>query len=248
MHVETDPNPERMPPRRCGAVVSDLHLFTNRTTVHEHMPEIRDAAESCDLFVFNGDIFDFQWSLHQGFEASVRAAEDWIRELAQPHPETRFVFLLGNHDSVPAYRRALDELQTELPHLEWRPDWFEFDGRLFLHGDVYHGGTTAARLRAYRDRCNRRLRRCRMQHALYWFAAQAGLPAFLLRFVRKEDCARRIAAYLENERDAALDGIREIYFGHVHTAFADFRHRGILFHNTGAALKGSRLSVIRFRL
>ncbi len=44
----------------CGAVVSDLRLFTNRTTVHEHMLAIRRAAEECSLFVFNGDSFDFK--------------------------------------------------------------------------------------------------------------------------------------------------------------------------------------------
>jgi hypothetical protein len=70
-----------------------------------------------------------------------------------------------------------------------------------------------------------------------------------LRFVRKEACARRILAYLTNEfSDNPRSTIEEVYFGHVHTPFADFRYEGMLFHNTGAATKGVRLSVMRFPL
>ena len=235
-------------PAPLGAVVSDLHLFTNRTTVHEHMPDIRRAADECRLFVFNGDIFDFQWSLHAGFEASVRAAEEWIRDLASSHPNTRFVFLLGNHDSIPAYRDALDRLAAEMGNLEWHSEWYRRDGRLFLHGDIYHGGATGASLDAYRTRCNRILRRSRFRHACYWLFARSGLPALFLRLVNRKTCARRILAYLRTELGPDLRDVREIYFGHVHTPFTDFRYDRLLFHNTGAALKGMRLSIMRFTL
>jgi UDP-2,3-diacylglucosamine hydrolase len=247
------------PPRRagrtphadpaCGAVVSDLHLFTNRTTVHEHMHEIRQAAEECALFVFNGDIFDFQWSLHGGYEDSVHAAEQWIKDLAYAHRNTHCVFLLGNHDSIPAYRHALTELQEELTNLEWHEHWYRHGRRIFLHGDVYHAGTSHQALGRYRERCSRELRRSRIRHACYWALSRSGLPSVFLRFVKKDVCARRILAYLTHElSDTQRGTIEEVYFGHVHTPFADFRYDGLLFHNTGAATTGARLNVMRFPL
>jgi len=242
---------ENLPPNfghACGAVVSDLHLFTNRTTVREHMPEIRRAAEECALFVFNGDIFDFQWSMHGGYEDSVHAAEQWIRDLAYAHRNTHCVFLMGNHDSIPAYRYALTELQEELTNLEWHEYWYRHGRRVFLHGDVYHAGTSHGALSRYRERCSRELQRGRIRHACYWALSRSGLPFVFLRFVRRATCARRILSYLNNELAGSVRHLREVYFGHVHTPFADFRYEGMLFHNTGAATKGVRLSVMRFPL
>lgn len=231
-----------------GAVVSDLHLFTNRTTVHEHMHAIRAAAEACRLFVFNGDIFDFQWSLHEGFAESVRAAGEWITQLAAAHPHTRFVFVLGNHDSVPAYQRKLESLRQALPNLDWRSAWYRHGDKLFLHGDVYHAGPSARQLDAYRERCNGKLRRSRFRHACYWAFARSGLPAFLLQFVSRTACAKRLLPYLEAELGQELRQVRDIYFGHVHVPFADFRYGNFVFHNTGAATRGMRLSVMQFDL
>jgi UDP-2,3-diacylglucosamine hydrolase len=200
------------PDLRQGAVISDLHLFTNRTTVNHYLQDIYDAAQECDLIVLNGDIFDFHWSRHKGFEASVRAAEVWVRELAGTFA------------------------------------WYRIDGKLFLHGDVYHGGASSRTLWNYRRYCNRLRRRTRFHHAAYWAFYQSRLPLVLLRFVNRKTCARRILAYLARELGPGLADIREIYFGHVHTPFTDFRYNDIIFHNSGAATKGGRLAVMRFAL
>lgn len=231
-----------------GAVVSDLHLFTNRTTVHEHMPEIRRAADECRVFVFNGDIFDFHWSLHNGFRASVHAAEEWIRDLVNTHPETRFVFILGNHDSVPEYADVLESLKQENLCVEWRREWYKLEDKVFLHGDIYHAGTGVDGIREFREKCNLKLKRSRIRHACYWAFARSGLPSVFLAFVRKKTCARTIYSYLEQELGDDLRNVREVFFGHVHTAFSNFHYKGTLFHNTGSATKGTRLSVMRFTL
>jgi UDP-2,3-diacylglucosamine hydrolase len=236
------------PDVRQGAVVSDLHLFTNRTTVNHYVQDIHDAARECALIVLNGDIFDFHWSRYKGSEASVRAAEAWIRDLAGAYADTRFVFILGNHDSIRAYRELLEVLSRELSNVEWRPEWYRIDGKLFLHGDVYHGGASSRTLWNYRRYCNRLRPRTRFHHAAYWAFYQSRLPFVLLRFVNRKTCARRILAYLSREFGSGLADIREIYFGHVHTPFTDFRYNGIIFHNSGAATKGGRLAVMRFAL
>lgn len=206
----------------------------------------RQAAEDCELFVFNGDIFDFKWSLHDGFEAAVHAAKEWIRELVTTHPDTQFVFLLGNHDCVAEYRDTLTELCEQFANLQWQAHWYRLGQKLFLHGDVCTGPDNAADLQAYREQCSRILQRSRFRHLCYWLFAQSGLPAVFLRFVNRETCAQRILAYLSNEMPSQISELTDIYFGHVHTPFADFRYNGILFHNTGSATKRMRLSVMRF--
>ncbi len=52
-------NPHRI---NTACVLSDLHMFCRRSHWRERVPEIRRAAAACDLFVFNGDTFDFKWS------------------------------------------------------------------------------------------------------------------------------------------------------------------------------------------
>ncbi len=231
-----------------GAVISDLHLFTNRTTVHEHMPEIRIAADASEVIVFNGDIFDFQWSLHNGFRASVRAAEEWIRELAETHHGTVLVFILGNHDSIPEYVDLLEKLSKENPRIQWREEWYRLEDKIFLHGDIYHAEPGVAGIKKFRKKCNSKLKYSRFRHACYWAFARSGLPTIFLRFVRKKTCARRIWTYLASELGDDLDKVNHVYFGHVHTTFTNFRYKEILFHNTGSATKGARLTVMRFPL
>lgn len=229
-----------------GAAVSDLHLFTNRTTVHHYITDIWNTAAECRLFVFNGDIFDFHWALQQGIPASVHAAREWIAELLETHPDTQFVFLLGNHDSIPDYQRTLDELARSHDNLTWHPEWYRRDSRMFLHGDVYHAGVTRAVLRAYRQQQNLRVGPSRLHQAMYRLLYQSRVPAALRRFVSRKTCARRILMYLQSELGPELADIRDIYFGHMHTPFSHFAYRDIHFHNTGAALMGMRLNIVRF--
>jgi len=231
-----------------GAVVSDLHLLTNRTSVQEHWSSIMKVAEEADTFVFNGDVFDFKWSQHGGFQQSVRIAEAWIRTLVSAHPDTRFVFLLGNHDCIHPYKTALDGIQRSLSNFQWHEYWYRLDEKVFLHGDVCHAGGTAKALRAYRNRWSRMIRTSALSHAAYWAVGQSGLPTVAPRFLRRKACARQILGYLRNELGPAFDEIRQVYFGHVHTAFRDFRVDGLVFHNTGASTRGMELEVIRFSL
>lgn len=207
-----------------------------------------EAADACDLFVFNGDIFDFKWSQHGGFRQSVRMAEAWIRTLVSAHSQTRFVFLLGNHDCIDPYKTALDGIQRSLPNFEWHEYWYRLNKKVFLHGDVCHAGGTAKDLRAYRNRWSRMIRTSPLSHAAYWAVGQSGLPMVAPRFLRRKACAMGILNYLREELGQDFQDIEEVYFGHVHTAFRDFRLEGLTFHNTGAATKGMELEIIWFRV
>jgi len=233
---------------RRGAVVSDLHFLTIRSTLQEHLSSLMTAAEASDLFVFNGDIFDFKWSQHGGFPQSVRIAEAWIRTLVSAHSETHFVFLLGNHDCIDPYKTALDSIERGLKNFEWHENWFRLKKKLFLHGDVCHAGGTAKALRAYRNRWSRMLRTSPFSHAAYWAVGRSGLPAVAPRFLRRKACARQILDYLAEELGDDFSSLEEVYFGHLHKSFRDFQIDGMIFHNTGAAKKGVELDIHRFEM
>jgi len=232
---------------RKGGTVSDLHILTNRTAIHEYMEEIEAELADSDLFVFNGDIFDFQWSLHGGFEESVKVAVAWIEELISRHPHCLFVFINGNHDCTEEYKQALEALSAKWDNFAWEEYFLRVGDKVFLHGDVFNAGATRAKLDAYRNRYNAQARKGKILHSMYWAAARAGVPKVLLKFVSKKACARRITAYLRHELGADFGEIRDVFFGHVHTPFTDFEHAGLLFHNTGTAVMGLRMHIIRFK-
>lgn len=229
-----------------GRTVSDLHLLSRRTHAHRYMDQIHAAARSADLFVFNGDIFDFHWSRFRERRQSLTWAEHWIRELIDQHAHCDFVFLLGNHDSLPAYRRVLDDLAAWRPNLRWHEDLFRVDGCLFLHGDAIHAADRPARLTAYRAAGNAKPRPRRVMEHLYDAFTLTRLHRAVPRIAPRKLIVDRLHRYLRTLLGPELDAIRHVYFGHVHTAFTDYAHRGLTFHNTGAAIRGELLRVLEF--
>ncbi len=236
----------RQPDLCKGGTVSDLHMLTNRTAIHEYMEDIERQLADSDLFIFNGDIFDFQWSLHGGFASSVEVAIAWIKELVDRHPHCLFVFINGNHDCVPEYQRALAQLARERRNFAWEEHYLRLGDKIFLHGDVFNAGVTPEALNAYRERHNAQASKGKLMHSMYWAVAKAGVPKMLLKFVPKRACARRIAAYLRNVLGPDYRDLKDVYFGHVHTPFTDFEYDGLRFHNTGTAVIGLQLHILRF--
>jgi UDP-2,3-diacylglucosamine hydrolase len=226
---------ESMEARAQGAVVSDLHLLSNRSTAHHYLESFHRTAREKDVFVLNGDIFDFQWSTHGGFHHSVEVARDWLTELITPHPSTTFIVLLGNHDSLADYRHLLDEQIQIHDNLFWKDDFIRLGTSMFLHGDAFHA-RNRHELQAYRRHFNRQLRKHPVKHYGYRVAARAGLLRLLAATVSKRRCARHLLRYLGHETPADMKIVTDIFFGHVHAPFYDFSFRGHRFHNTGAAL------------
>ena len=56
-------------------------------------------------------------------------------------------------------------------------------------------------------------------------------------FYGRKRCARRIIGSLEKSAGIA-EGVSDIYFGHTHVAFSDFKFGGYRFHNTGSTIRG----------
>ena len=233
---------------RYGATVSDLHLFSHHSRPGRYLDRIHKAAAAAEVFVFNGDIFDFKWSEHGVFSRSVIAARHFIKELLETHPGCRFRILLGNHDAVPPYMEALEQLSGRFANLEWHEFACRVEDRVFLHGDVIHAGCTNEAVRRFRSKLQRPANGHSLQRLAHKTVHRSHVPWIAFKMIPKRILASRILAYLEHEDWLNGGGIQHVYFGHTHNDFEDFRYRGFLFHNCGSATHGARLRVVRFPL
>lgn len=227
-------------------VLSDLHMYCRRSRWEELIPEIRDAASQSDLFVFNGDTFDFKWSCLPSLDETVLAAEAFLRELALDCPRCRVHVNLGNHDHQPLFMQALDRLANELDNFTWDPYFLRVEDTLFLHGDVALKRMKHADLERYREHWRGHRRQGELRNRLYDAAFRVNLHAILPRILfRRRRTARCVRAYLEDIGHSSRQGVRRVYFGHTHVLLEGYHYRGLTFHNGGAPLDGLHFSLIR---
>lgn len=235
---------------RIAYVVSDLHLFSRRSDYTLHEKGIFEAASKADVFVLNGDTFDFRWTTLPSTELTVAAAIRWLRCLTERFPHCHFHFILGNHDNVKMFIDALKRLDVERSNLTWHPYYLRLGDKVFLHGDV------SDRKMSHKTLIKRRSRwldddrpRHPIMHDLYDMALRINLhrAAHLMRFPPRR-VARRVKAYLEEVGHGPDDGIRHVYFGHTHAAMSNFHYRDLVFHNTGSPMRGLEFNMLRVEL
>ncbi len=228
-----------------GYTTSDLHLLTNRTSADRLMPRLHRAGDEGDLLVLNGDIFDFQWSVYPNLGESLDYVETWIEQLLRRHQDCRFVFIMGNHDSLPAYGDLLDDLSDRYDNLAWEPYYLQLGASVFLHGDVGSSAGCSRRLAAYRQRWHGR-RRQPWMHKAYLACTHMGIPRMICECRPTRRHMPEIAAYLEAELGPAFGELRDVYFGHTHKPLTNYRWNGLRFHNTGAAIHRVRSRIQTF--
>src|SRR5690606_38110161 len=163
------------PLRPVWTVVSDLHLFAERSKGRGHTSQIIEAARRSELLVLNGDIFDFDWSTLGSIERTADAAEKWIRALVSACPDCEILYLLGNHDGVRAWAERLDHLADDLPAFRWSPAYCRRGNTLFTHGDLLLGPSSQT-ARAPADEVERR---APLLGKLYAAASDIGIPRLL---------------------------------------------------------------------
>lgn len=227
-----------------GHTVSDLHLLTSRSSAHRLMPRLDRAASDAGLFVLNGDIFDFQWSVCSHLDRSLEYAEDWIGSLVSRHPHCQFVFITGNHDSIPVYEELLSDLCDRYDNLAWEAHYFKLGRKVFLHGDVRESHTPET-LAAYRARWHKRPQK-RWVHAAYFVFTWSRIPRLIHALVPTQRLTTGVTKYLRAELGLAFDQVRDIYCGHTHRPLTDYRWGNLRFHNTGAAIHGVRFRIQTF--
>jgi UDP-2,3-diacylglucosamine hydrolase len=228
-----------------GHTISDLHLLTNRSSADRMMPRLHEAAAEARLFVFNGDIFDFRWSKYRRMMPSIEFVERWIGELVTRHPDCQFVFIMGNHDSMPPYGELLTRLSQRYDNLAWEPHYLKLGPKIFLHGDVRES-PTAAKLAVYRTRWHKPPHRKRLAHAAYYLFNWSRIPRLIQEMVPTHRLTSAVIKYLRVELGSDFETISDVYCGHTHRPVTDYRWGGLSFHNTGATIHGVRSRIQTF--
>lgn len=222
-----------------GHTVSDLHLLTNRSSADRMMPRLHEAAAEAGLFVLNGDIFDFRWSKYRRLTPSIQFVERWISELVVRHPACQFVFVMGNHDSMPPYGELLTRLSQQYDNLAWEPYYLKLGSKVFLHGDVRES-PSAETLAVYRTRWHKPPHRRHFPHLAYYVFNWSRLPRLLQALVPTRRLTSAVVKYLKVELGPDFETISDVYCGHTHRPVTDYRWDGLRFHNTGATIHGIR--------
>jgi UDP-2,3-diacylglucosamine pyrophosphatase LpxH len=228
-----------------GHTVSDLHLLTNRSSAHRFMPRMHCAASDAELFVLNGDIFDFRWSVFRRLSPSLEYVEDWISALVSRHRNCQFVFITGNHDSLPVYKDLLARMSRRYDNLAWEPDYLRIGKKVFLHGDVRESHTPET-LAAYRARWHKPPHRKRWTHTAYLILTWSRIPRLINELVPTQRLATAVTKYLQAELGPDFDGVQDVYCGHTHRPVTDYRWGPLRFHNTGATIHGVRSRIQTF--
>jgi len=231
------------------ATVSDLHLFCRRSQAEHHLDSIRQAASESDVFVFNGDIFDFRWSTFVSPEQSVATAIAWLADFVDDAPECVFHYVLGNHDHYRPFIEALKTFAIDHPNFAWSPYYLRLGPALFLHGDVAIRKMTGADLERYREGWLDDPNKGPVANAVFDVAFRMRIHkaihhiAFPLTPVLE-----RLNHYVEDIGHGAACGVETVYFGHTHIALSHHRHKGLIYRNGGAPMPGLEFHVLRAEL
>jgi len=230
-------------------VISDLHLFSQRSQADEHLPRIHAAVRSSRALVLAGDIVDFKWSRVGSIDDTADAARLWLEELLDQNPEGELHYLLGNHDHVPALITRLESLAADCPRFRWHPYHLRLGNAVFLHGDVSNPGMNQAKLHAYRERFGQLDQHASGMSHVYDLVLALRLNVFGTRLLYPHGTVmRRILRYLEEVGDELSLDVRNVYFGHTHRSLSGEEHGGVRFHNCGAPIRGHDFRIITAEL
>ncbi len=232
--------------KKVGYVISDLHMFSKRSDFADHEPAILEHAAKADIFILNGDTFDFRWTTLPTIEETVTEAIRWLRGLTSKFPRCEFHFILGNHDNNQIFIEELSRLAVELDNLAWHPYYLKLGDTVFLHGDVSDKPMMGpAGLEKHREEWLHDTVKHPIYHHLYDMALNVGLHrmAQAAKYPKKR-VVRRVLAYLDDVGLGAEDGIKHVYFGNTHGAMRNFEYGGLYFHNAGSPMKGLKFSIL----
>ncbi len=226
--------------------VSDLHLFCRRSLVERHMPAITQALGDADTFVFNGDIFDFRWSVFPTADETSREAVRWLEREVQSRPECQFHYVLGNHDHVQVFMDRLHELAERLPNLTWDPYYLKIGRALFLHGDCVVWKMGARGLEEFRRGWLQEESRGEFVNKVYDAAFRTRIHCAVSRmYFPRARVIERLAHYLDDIGHGVGSDTKSVYFGHTHLAIDGHEYRGQRFYNGGAPMPGLKFNVLR---
>lgn len=227
--------------------VSDLHLFCRRSCWEDYRDAMTSAIRESEVFVFNGDTFDFRWSTYRDIPETVDASIAWLRAITSEHRDRTFRFLLGNHDTVTPFLDAMEAFVPTVPNLEWDAYHWRIGDHVFLHGDVADGLMTAGDLASYRSGWMADERRGAIRNRMWDAAFGVGMHKAVSRiWFPEQRVLERVQFHLEDVGLGPGSGVEHVVFGHTHARVDAVARNGQVFHNCGAPMPGVRFDVLRF--
>jgi UDP-2,3-diacylglucosamine hydrolase len=153
-------------------------------------------------------------------------------------PDRPTHYLLGNHDCITGFTDKLPEFTRARPSLACHESFLRLGRNLFLHGDCANRRMDGESHRRFRQTWSRDRQRGPLGRTLYDVADAIGVSRKVhdLWFPQRTTVCR-VAHHL----DLILPGWRKetdhCYFGHTHLPFTCHSHEGVMFHNTGSAIR-----------
>ncbi len=225
--------------------ISDLHLLADRSLGPAADPIIADSLRDADLCVWGGDLFDFRWT-RQRIEPSIDWAINWLRRWSAEFPDTRFLYLFGNHDVHEPFRVALNRFADQHPNYETPREIVRVGDTIFLHGDAVIGHRADDRFDAYRRSWAARPPAPRWRNR--WYDAAVGLRlhrAAAAAGHRHRMTCEHLHRYLQRHDADAFEQTRRVVFGHTHRRLDRYHHRGREYYNPGAAIRHVPFAPVR---
>lgn len=222
-----------------GYVLSDLHLFADRSSFDLYSEQIVEISHQADFIVLNGDIFDYRWSRFLTTAETTKAALNWLDQLTSRNAKCQIYYVMGNHDGLASFAKAL-ESGFKRENFHWSPTHFRIGTALFLHGDLPLAGKNPFERPLIHDEPPRNER----MNKLYTQAVRMKLHRVADVVNHKRKSVKAIYKSLQLFPHKDSEGVKDIYFGHTHVSFEDCLYMGYVFHNTGGAIKGVRKKIL----
>jgi len=225
-----------------GFVISDLHLLTRWSSFEKNDEIIRAYLETSEVFIFNGDIFDFRWSIYGDIKSSIDKALNWLTQLIDDFPACRFIFIFGNHDSHKDFINIIGNFADSKENFEYHLAYVQIGSNLFLHGDIpiMIKDSSLLKRECFRIKKPENV----FMSYLYYILISMRIHNLISFYFTPERSARIIHNAILKEKDTFKGLVKDVYFGHTHACFKEFIIDGICYHNSGALIKKQRFCIL----
>ncbi len=232
-----------------GLFLSDLHLFSRRSTGQVRWEASESLVRGADVIVLGGDMFDLRWSQCGTLTRTFDAAEEWLQRAIDLNPEARWVFLPGNHDCHPDLMHRLAELSGQIPNFELQQHHLQIGQHVFLHGDVLDASRHPRGLFGYREKFHEERSKGQFANLMYSAVIFSRLHGVVprIRHTTNQTCAT-LLSYLQKDCSISRDSIRSIYFGHTHVPIHAHVYDGVTFHNPGSGIRHLSFAPVTFQV
>ncbi|NBX03100.1 MAG: hypothetical protein EBR02_03350 [Alphaproteobacteria bacterium] len=198
--------------------------------------EIFDSFKTADHVVLNGDIFDIQCSEKPAEKIDLEAV-DWLKKRMDSAPNTKFHFVLGNHEAFPEFTKAMHALEQDETYgkrFHFHEHGLRINDCLFVHGDEFldpgHYRKALTKPGILKELGKHVLKLYERGEA-FWHAAK-NLHRGLLDIV--SSLSKNLERLNIADTKEAFHSSKHIFYGHTHEPCAA-QYNGKIFYNTGAA-------------